>query len=48
MPPLAFSIIGDQIKTFHLLLKCENLDKSIMGVTLLNMYKEHCLMVTCI
>ena len=45
MPPLAFSIIGDHIETFHLLLECENLDKSIMGVTLLNMYKEHCSMV---
>ena len=37
MPAIGFSIIGDHIETFHVLLECEHLDKSMMGVTLLNM-----------
>ena len=32
MPALGFAIIGEQFETFHLLLQCENLDKSITGV----------------
>jgi ankyrin repeat protein len=33
MPALGFAIIGEQFETFHLLLQCENLDKSITGLS---------------
>ena len=40
LPPLAFSIIGNQNDIFHLLLECDNLDKSLIGVRPYTRYKE--------
>ena len=42
MPAIGFSIIGDHIETFHVLLECEHLDTSIIGVRLVNRCNECC------
>ena len=47
MPAIGFSIIGDHIETFHVLLECEHIDKSMMGVRFSNLNNECCSLVTC-
>ena len=46
MPAIGCSILGDHIETFHVLLECDQLDTSIIGVRHVNRCNECCSMVT--